>query len=420
MLQFQQLQIIIVLFFLAAAAVSDLKKREVPNWVNYGLVTVGIGFGLLQSAVAADWHFVAFSIAGTAAALAFAALMFYTGQWGGGDSKLLIGMGAVLGLSISARWPFSSLDNPFISFLFNLVAVSLLYALVMGTFIVLKNKGRFAAELKKQLRSYAAMRKLALVAAVVGLIAIAAANDFFVRLFIVIIIAAMFFALYLSIMAKAVERSCMLKRISPLKLTEGDWIAEDITLDKKTFIVADKKQVGKNNIVKLREFALIHNPIVQLKRKYLFFSVKRSVPVSDIIKGDILLQAVKLNSLVIKKFRSVNEETVEGIYDYFRRHTLFNVSVQRQLLFGTTKVKVDALKLNESDVLLEDLKVGYFLAGPKDLGVEKQQIRKLIELYRKGKIRNVLVKEGIPFAPAFLIAYLLVVFSGNIFFAFVR
>ncbi len=294
MFQFPQLQVIVVLFFLVAATVSDLKKREVPNWVNYGLVTVGLGLGLLQSAVAADWRFVAFSIAGTAAALALAALMFYTGQWGGGDSKLLIGMGAVLGLSISARWPFSSLDNPLISFLFDLVAVSLLYALVMGTFIVLKNKGRFAAELKKQLRSYAAMRKFALVAAVVGLIAIAAANDFFVRLSIVIILAALFFGLHLSIMAKAVERSCMLKRISPLRLTEGDWIATDVV-------------VG-----------------------------------------------------------------------------------------------------------------GRRIAGPKDLGIEKQQIRKLIELYRKGKIRNVLVKEGIPFAPAFLIAYLLVVFSGNIFFAFVR
>lgn len=294
MFEFQQFQAIIVLFFLAAAAVSDLKKREVPNWVNYGLVAVGIGFGLLRSAVAADWHFIAFSIAGAAAALALAALMFYTGQWGGGDSKLLIGMGAVLGLSSSTRWPFSGLDNPFISFLFNLVAISLLYAVAMGAFIVLKNKGRFAVELKKQLRSYAALRKFALAAAVVGLIAVAVANDFFVRLFIITIIAAMFFVLYLSIMAKAIEKACMLKRISPLKLTEGDWIAADV-------VVGGKR-----------------------------------------------------------------------------------------------------------------------IAGPKDLGVEKQQIRKLIELYRRGKIRTVLVKEGIPFAPAFLIAYLMVVFSGNIFFAFLR
>ena len=98
MLPYSQLQHIIILSFLAAAAVSDLKKREVPNWVNYGLVVVGIGLSLLQSIVFADWHFLAFSIVGAAAALALAALMFYTGQWGGGDSKLLIGMGAALGL----------------------------------------------------------------------------------------------------------------------------------------------------------------------------------------------------------------------------------------------------------------------------------------------------------------------------------
>lgn len=290
MLQFQQLQTIIVLFFLAAAAISDLKKREVPNWVNYGLVAVGLGLGLLESVVASDWRFIAFSISGASAALALASLMFYTGQWGGGDSKLLIGMGAALGLPFATTAPFLGIGSQFVSFIFNLVAVSLFYAIAMGLLLALKNKRRFLAELKKQLRSYASLRKFVMVAAVAGIVAIAAANDILVRLSVIVIVAALFFGLHLSIMAKAVEKACMLKKVSPLKLTEGDWVAKDVIIG------------------------------------------------------------------------------------------------------------------------------GRRIAGPKDLGVEKRQIRQLISLYRSKKIRTVLVKEGVPFAPAFLIAYAVTVWLGNIFF----
>ena len=294
MLQFSQLQQLIIVSFLVAAAINDLKKREVPNWVNYGLVVVGLALGLLQSAVTADWHFIIFSIAGTAAALALSSLMFYTGQWGGGDSKLLIGMGAALGLSFATAAPFLSISGQFASFLFNLVAVSLFYAIAMGSFLAFRNKDKFTAELKKQMESCAALRKFVLVAAVVGLIAIAAANDLLVRISILIILVAMFFGLYLSIMAKAVEKACMLKKVSPLKLTEGDWIARDV-------VVGGKR-----------------------------------------------------------------------------------------------------------------------ICGPKDLGIEKGQIRQLVALYWKKKIRYVTVKEGIPFAPTFLIAYLVTIFAGNIFFFFLR
>ncbi len=294
MFEFQQLQIIIVLFFLAAATISDLKKREVPNWVNYGLVMVGLGFGLLQSAVAADWRFIAFSIAGTAAALALASLMFYTGQWGGGDSKLLIGMGAALGLQFATTAPFLGISSQFVAFMLNLVAVSFFYAIAMGMLLALKNKKRFLAELKKQLQSHASLRKFVMVAAVAGIVAIAAANGILVRLSVIVIVAALFFGLHLSIMAKAVEKACMLRRVSPLKLTEGDWIASDV-------VVAGKR-----------------------------------------------------------------------------------------------------------------------ICGPRDLGIEKIQIRQLVALYKKKKIRYVTVKEGIPFAPTFLIAYAATIFFGNIFFAFLR
>ncbi len=290
MLQYQQFLQFTVAFFLTAAAVSDIKKREVPNWVNYGLVVTGISLAGLQSVISAEWRFFAFSIAGGVAAYGLSALMFYTGQWGGGDSKLLIGMGAVLGLPLSAAAPFVMVESEIVSFVFNFVAVSLAYAIIIGTVLALRNKKRFAAAFRKLVRSYSLFRKLLLAAAVLGLAIVIVSPNYLLRLGTVALLVSLFSGLYLSMMAKAVERSCMVRQVSPLRLTEGDWIASDVVVD------------GKR------------------------------------------------------------------------------------------------------------------ICGPKDLGVEKVQIRQLAALYRKGKIRAVRIKEGIPFAPSFLIAYLVTVFFGNLFF----
>ncbi len=296
MLQYPLLVQLVALAFLSAAVINDVKKREVPNWVNYGLVIAGLGLGLLHSVVAFDWHFLVFSIAGAAAALALSALMFYTGQWGGGDSKLLIGLGSLLGLPFTTKPPFLGAESQFISFLFNLVAISVVYAIAIGTILAVKNKKKFAAAARKQLKSksYSLLRKLLLIVSAVGLAIIIAVNDVALRFAFVALLATLFFGLYLSIMAKAVEKACMLRLVSPLRLTEGDWIAKDV-------VVGGKR-----------------------------------------------------------------------------------------------------------------------ICGPKDLGIEKRQIRQLAELYRKGKIRVVLIKEGIPFSPSFLLAYIVTIFFGNLFFVAIR
>ena len=59
-------------------------------------------------------------------------------------------------------------------------------------------------------------------------------------------------------------------------------------------------------------------------------------------------------------------------------------------------------KLTEGDWIAEDVKVnGKIICSPKDLGISKEQIKKL----KHHNIKKVLVKEGIPFVPSFLIAF---------------
>ena len=76
--------------------------------------------------------------------------------------------------------------------------------------------------------------------------------------------------------------------------------------------------------------------------------------------------------------------------------------------------KIPIEKLTEGDWIVKDVMVdNKRICGPKDLGIEKKQIAQLIKLKQKGKIQNIVIKEGIPFVPSFLIAYIATLLLGN-------
>lgn len=75
---------------------------------------------------------------------------------------------------------------------------------------------------------------------------------------------------------------------------------------------------------------------------------------------------------------------------------------------------VEPSKLTEGDWIVKNVYAGgKYITGPKDLGVGKIQIKKLIELYRQKKIKKILIKEGIPFVPSFFIAFCITWAFGN-------
>ena len=47
--------------------------------------------------------------------------------------------------------------------------------------------------------------------------------------------------------------------------------------------------------------------------------------------------------------------------------------------------------------------------------LEKEDVWKLRFMEREKKIKQVLIKEGVPFVPSFLFAYLLLVFGSKVF-----
>jgi len=96
---------------LVAAAVSDLRRGAVYNWLTYPAILVGLALGAFQGAAAGDTaagvidHVVGFGFA-------FGVLLvaYVMGGMGGGDVKLMGAVGALVG------WP-AALHAVFYSFL---------------------------------------------------------------------------------------------------------------------------------------------------------------------------------------------------------------------------------------------------------------------------------------------------------------
>lgn len=260
---------------------TDFNKREVPDWINYGLILSAICLRAIYSVYYLDYLILISGLIGLGFAFLLASLMFYTGQWGGGDAKLLIGLGAVFGLTFDIKL------HSFFMFLINLIIVGSFYGLFWTLYLFVKNWSKSRTEFLSVLTTKKALI-LKVPLFVLSLIALIASyfiiNLRYLLLLFAIILPLMF---YVWVYTKVVENVAMLKKIIPLKLTEGDWIVEDI------------------------------------------------------------------------------------IYN------------------------------------------GKKIAGPNDLGISLKQIQTLKQLYAKGKIDTILIKEGIPFVPSFFIAYVVTLLLGN-------
>ena len=106
--------ILISLLILIAATYTDLKTLEVPDLLNYFGIAAGIGIHLLWSMEQMSWNPIISSLTGLGIGWMIGSFMFYTGQWGGGDAKLLVAMGSLIGMEWS-KTAFST------SYLINLV-----------------------------------------------------------------------------------------------------------------------------------------------------------------------------------------------------------------------------------------------------------------------------------------------------------
>lgn len=249
---------------LVFASVVDIKIREVPNWLSYSLIVIGLGVRLIYSLMISDFSYIIYGLVGFGVFFALANLMYYTKQWGGGDSKLLMGLGAMFGNFWEISLLGFSYELPFlVSLLVNIFVAGTVYGLIYSIFLALKHKKEFLKEFK--LRKFNELKIVSLIIFLLLIISLLVIDERFLGLVLVFLLLILFACLVLSFM-KIVEDISLYKTIDVNKLVEGDWLAKDVV-------------VGKRTICHMRNIGVTRGDISLLKRnKIKRVFVKEGIP----------------------------------------------------------------------------------------------------------------------------------------------
>jgi Flp pilus assembly protein protease CpaA len=237
--------IIVALFVLAVASYVDLKILEVPDWLNYAGIAAGLGIHLIFSLQQWNYWPFASSLIGFGIAFGLACLMFYTGQWGGGDAKLLMALGAIIGFQ-PEKFGFGS------SFLINLVFIGGAWGIFWSGQLAVKNWKEFwkAFRTLSHQKPYSRMRISAMIATAILVVAALFILEYQLELIALALVT--YLITYSIIFVKSVEMSCMHQWVSPDKLTEGDWLVKPVKVGKKT-IAPPKLGLEKEQVAFLKK-----------------------------------------------------------------------------------------------------------------------------------------------------------------------
>lgn len=185
--------------------------------------------------------------------------MYYTKQWGGGDAKLLMGLGIIF-----ATYPVSLLNYfnpkfgvPFLLILFiNVLLAGAVYGLIWSIVLSIKHRKQFI-KLYKDLtkkKEYAFAKKLAWLSFLIIIAISFIFRENLIRIILISFALFILFLYYLYVFVKVAEKTSMFKLIDVKKLTEGDWIIKDVIVKGKKIYNAKKVAVEKKDIIILKKY----------------------------------------------------------------------------------------------------------------------------------------------------------------------
>lgn len=207
------------------AVIQDLRTREIANWLTFSLIAFVLAYRAIYSIYSSDFWFFIHGLLGVGFFVALGYLFYYARVFAGGDAKLLFGIGGI--------FPYSSfMDYLYYGFGFVVLLFTsgVLYTLVYSFFLVNKNYNNFKKSFSEQIykKRYFFIVSFALGIAVYLSKSSYDSSIFLISFAIFVILSPLVFAY-----VRAVERSCMIQLVSPEKLTEGDWIERDISVNGK-------------------------------------------------------------------------------------------------------------------------------------------------------------------------------------------
>lgn len=243
------LAILIGIFFLILGSIEDLKTGEIPEKVSYGYAVSALIVAAAGSFVSMDPYLFFNSLFMGVCFFAFGFVLFYLGQWGGGDVKLAGGIGCTLGFLAQAGFFHDGLFPYYMTYFIDMICVALPYATVYGIFLGMKSPETWK-EFARYLRDKKAIAVLILSFAP---LIIALCLDFpNLALFYTVIPLMTLIAIFL----KAVELNALRDLVDVSKLREADVPAEDIVIEGQTIIrKTDIEGMTPEDVKRIQELA---------------------------------------------------------------------------------------------------------------------------------------------------------------------
>ncbi|MBS3079327.1 hypothetical protein J4218_04350 [Candidatus Pacearchaeota archaeon] len=236
--------IVLGFIWILGAVLQDLRRREVDNVWNFSLIFFALAYRASISIYTNDYWFFINGCLGFAIFLILGNLFYYLRVFAGGDAKLMIALGAIMPFSYNWITNFKIFGLFILLFLMTGSA----YVLIWSIVLVFKNWKKFKKEYKKQFKIFRKLFFIVLLFFIFWIVLGIILKSIFLGMigFVVILFPIMF------IFAKSVEESCMIRALSPDKVTEGDWLYRDVLVKGKK-IKADWDGVSKRELLLIRK-----------------------------------------------------------------------------------------------------------------------------------------------------------------------
>lgn len=206
----------IALIWIGIASIQDIRKTIIPNWLSFSLIAFGLVYKLFYSISSGEMIFFIYGVIGFALFFVLSYLFYYSKIFGGGDAKLLMGVGAIL--------PYDNLFELIYLgavFIFLLFFIGGVWGLIYGVGIAIKRKKVFELEVRRNIRE----KKWRIISVILfGIVFGLLGGSLW---FWLISFCFFVFVGFMLIYVYALDK-CLVVEKNPKELIEGDWLEKEI------------------------------------------------------------------------------------------------------------------------------------------------------------------------------------------------
>jgi len=241
--------VVVGLVWLITAVICDIRTKEIPDWLNFSLIAMALGIRGIGAISMMDYMYFVWGLIGFAIFFVIACGMYYTRQWGGGDAKMLMALGALLATASNLGIFMPNLDIPFLaSLIINLLVIGAAYGILSGLAIGIWKWKKLYKELMKQDKT------LLIIGMSIGILVALFGGIFGGSFWLLFLILGLVFAVFVKLVfiLKGVEACCMFKNVKIKDLMEGDWIQGDVKKGRKIILKYKRLGIDLKDINKLK------------------------------------------------------------------------------------------------------------------------------------------------------------------------